>query len=585
MPPRVRKLRLRVPLLHVLRDYQKAWLWHDALAGVTVTTVAIPQAIACAQLAGAPLTAGLSAGLVAMIVFAFLASSRQVILSPDSAVAALTGSTVLPLAHGSPQAAATLIAILATFIGIAALIGVVARVSFIAEFLSRPILLGYMTGLALTVITFQVPELLGIKSSGHINFIGNVVYILTHLGLAHSATIGFSLILIAAAMLFQRKYTHIPTPLVLLVGATIASSIFHFGQHGIALMGHLPTGLPIPKLNTITITDVQTLVVPAVAIMIICYISTITTSRAFAAKSNEPVTVPQDLVGLGAANVMSGVFGGIPVTASGTQTAINHAARGRTQVAQLFAALTIAIVLVLLAPLLRNLPVCCLAVIISRAIARLFDFAELRSIWHAWRAEAWLAVATAVAVAALGIIQGLLLAVFLAIAILIRQSAMPYDAVLGVAENGSIHDMSRPPKSTAVPGLLMYRFDAPLYFANANFFRERVLHLIAEAEEPIEWFLWDAETVTALDSTAGKMLDRLFIDLEAQGIVFAVARMKGPIRAIIDRSQHLSKDFEAAPHYSTLGRAIESFKNAQHKPNQKLLKDKMIIAKHQIKTA
>ncbi len=581
----MQRLRVSLPLLKTLKTYQRAWLSRDLIAGVTVTAVAIPQAIACAQLAGAPLTAGLYAALVAMIVFALFSSSRHVILGTDSAVAALAGATIFPLAHGHAGTAAALVAILSILIGCACLVGVVARIGFIAEFLSRPILLGYMAGLALTVIAFQAPKLLGIHASGRINFISNISYFFGHLGAANGATIVLSLVLVAVILTLQFKSSRVPASLVVLVGATLASSIFHFGSHGVATMGSIPAGLPIPRLTGISLVDIQSLVVPAVAIMIICYVNTITTTRSFAAKVNEEVRATQDFLGLGIANMASGIFGGIPVAASGTQTAVNHAAHAKTQVSQLFAALTVAITLVVLAPLLRDLPVCALAVIIIMAISRLFDFAELRSIWHAWRTEAWLAVATAVGVAVLGITQGLLLAVFLAIANLIRQSATPYDAVLGVAANGSIRDMNRPPKTTPIPGLLMYRFDAPLYFANANFFRTRVLRLIETADEPVQWFLWDAETVTTIDSTAGKMLDRLFQDLQAKQVVFAVARMKGSIRAITARSEHLSRDFEMSPHYSTLGAAIESFKSVQNTPGEKPPKEALIITKHELMKA
>jgi SulP family sulfate permease len=585
MLPQMQRLNVRLPLLKTVKTYQKAWLRRDVIAGVSVTAIAIPQAMACAQLAGVPLTAGLYAALIAMIVFALFSSSRQVILGPDSAVAALAGATILPLAHGNAETAAALVAILSVLIGIACLVGVVARISFIGEFLSRPILLGYMAGLALTVIAFQASKLIGIRSSGTINFISNISYFFNHLSAASLATIYISLIFMAIILILQFNYPRVPASLAVLAIAIIVSTIFHFSNHGIITIGKIPSGLPIPKLTGVRIEDIQSLIVPAVAIMAICYANMITTVRTFADKINDTVDTTQDYIGMGFANMTSGIFGGIPVSTSGTQTTINNASDAKTQVSQLFAALTIIITLVVLAPLLHNLPVCALAVVIIVTISRLFDLGELKSIWHAWRTEALLAVATVIGVVVLGILQGLLLAIFLAVANLIRQSALPYDAVLGVAKNGSIRDVGRPPKTTTIPGLLMYRFDAPLYFANANFFRERVLHLIETADEPIKWFLWDAETITSIDSTAGKMLDKLFSDLRAKHIVFAVARMKGSVREIASRSQHLSKDLEKAPHYSSLGRAIESFKSIQDMPGQKPPKEKLIVSKNELMKA
>ncbi len=585
MHNQIKRLNISLPLLKTTKTYNRAWLRRDIIAGITVTAVTIPQSMAYAQLAGAPLTAGLYAALVAMIVFALFSSSRQVILGPDAAVAALTGAAIFPLAHGNAATAAALVAIMAILVGIACLIGVVARIGFIAEFLSRPILLGYMAGLALTVIVFQIPKLIGITSPNTINFISNVSYSISHLGSASLATIGFSIFLMASIIVLELKYPKMPSSLVILIGAILVSAIFNLSNHGILTIGDIPTGLPIPSLNGVKLLDVQNLVIPSLAIMVICYVSAISTLRSFADKNNETVDTRQDLIGLGVANVTSGIFGGIPVTATGTRTAVNNAAKAHTQFSQLFGAFAIAITLVFLAPYLHELPLCALAVIIISAISRLFNFGELVSIWHAWRTEALLAIATVLGVAILGIMQGLLLAVSLAIANLIRQSALPYDAVLGVAENGSIRDMERPPHTTIVPGLLMYRFDAPLYFANANFFRDRVLHLIDTADEPIKWFLWDAETITSIDSTAGKMLDKLFADLKERHVVFAIARLKGSVRATASKSSHLSQHFEKAPHYSSLGRALESYKSIQDTPGAKPPKEKLIVHQNSLMKA
>jgi SulP family sulfate permease len=575
----IQQLGLSLPIATTIRGYQKRWLRRDVIAGVTVAAIAVPQAMAYAQLAGAPLYMGLYAALAAMVVFALFSSSKQVIVGPDAAMAALTGATVIPLAHGNAHTAIALIALLSILIGLACLAGVVARIGFMAEFLSRPILLGYMAGLAISVIASQAPKLLGMQAPYSTSFVATCSYIATHLSSASRMTIGISLLLISAGMFFERYVRRIPSALALLVGATAASAIFGFSGMGVAIIGDIPKGLPLPSVPGVSLVNAQAIVIPALAIMLVSYANTVATARSFAARNHENVETDQEFLGLGAANIASGVFSGIPVSASGARTAVNHTASAKTQVSQLFGALAIAFVLVVLAPLLRYLPVCALAVIISMAVLRLFDYAELRSIWHAWRTEALLAIATVLGVTLLGVLQGLLLAVLLAVANLIRQSALPYDAVLGVAADGSVHDMDRPPQTEAIPGLLMYRFDAPLYFANASFFRERVMHLIDIADEPVKWFLWDAETITSIDSTAGKMLVDVIADLRRRHITFAIARMKGSVREIASKSTHLSKEFEAAPHYSSLGRAIESFKMVQRTHSVTAPKEKVIVSR------
>jgi SulP family sulfate permease len=313
-------------------------------------------------------------------------------------------------------------------------------------------------------------------------------------------------------------------------------------------------------LAEVGLYDVQNLLVPAIAMMLIAYANTITTARTFARKDKKPVNSEQEFLGLGASNIGSGLFGGLPVSASSVRTAINYQSKPSTQFAQIFGAIAIGLTLLFFGGVIKYLPVAVLAVVIILAVIPLFNYKELKSIWHAWRSEAILAIITAIGVAMLGIYQGLLLAVLLAIANVFRKSAFPYDAVLGVAKDGSVHDMHRPPKTHEIPGLKIYRFDAPLYFANANHFRRRVLLLIDESDEPVKWFLWDAETVTHLDSTSGQMLLELIKELKQRNITFAVARMKGTIRNIVHHSHRLSHVIQKSPHYNSIGNAIQAYR-------------------------
>lgn len=300
-------------------------------------------------------------------------------------------------------------------------------------------------------------------------------------------------------------------------------------------------------------------------ISLVSYANTIATARSFARDQKESIEAPQEFFGLGVANIGSGVFGGMPVAASGARTAVNHNSRAATQVSQLFGALAIALTLLFLASLLRYLPLASLAVIVILAVKGLLNFQELKSIWHAWHSEALLAILTLLGVTVLGIFQGLLLAVLLAIMNLVRKTTLPPYAVLGIAEDGSVRDMKRPPKTHDIPGMIIFRFDAPLYFSNASYFKDTIYRLIEESEEPVKWLLWDAETVTEVDSTAGQMLLILIKDLKSKGITFAIARMKGPTRQTISKSRRLARAVSSSPHFTSMGEAIAAYEDFKEK--------------------
>ena len=571
----------QIPILTVFNNYQRSYARLDFIAGATVAAVAIPQAMAYAQLAGAPLAMGLYATFAAMLIYAVFSSTRHVIVGPDAAMAALTGATLLPLASGKTDHYVALVAIMAILVGLASLVAVVAKLGFVSEFLSRPILLGYMAGLAMAVIASQAPKLFGITALARSNFFSSFFHVVSNLANIHPATLGLSITLGVIAFFINRLFSGLPTALVILLLSIGLSWLFNFQSHGIATIGLIPSGLPIPKIPRVSFFDIQNLIVPAFAIMMVSYANTITTARSFAAKQNEQIDSDQELAALGFASIGAGIFGGIPVAASGARTAVNAQNKATGQVSQLFAAIVVGFALLFLTPVLKYLPLPALAVIIIMAVVRLFDLAELQSIWHAWRHEAILAIITVLGVTLLGIFQGLLLAIFLAIINLVRTSAFPTDAVLGVAEDGSIRDKSRPPKTEAKPGIIMYRFDAPLYFGNANFFRHRVLQLIDESDD-VQWFLWDAETITSIDSTGAAMLLGLIRELRMRKIVFCVSRLKGPIRTTINRTNRLSNAFRTIPHYPSMGKALNAFEEdiAHRQRATTLIKKSNIISHH-----
>ncbi len=558
----VGKIIPNLSIKETLNNYRSDYLRADTIAGISVAAIAIPQAMAYSQLIGAPVTVGLYTTLVAMVVFALFSGSRAVIVGPDAAMAALTGAALIPYATSSQESYLVLISFMAVLIGIASLIAVVARLSFMSEFLSRPILLGYMAGLALVVVASQSPKLFGLPVSSQSNFFSSTVHVLTNLNHAHIPTLIFSVVLGATIYILTKKRSRLPVVPVVLLISLLLSWLLNFSKLGIAMVGTIPSGLPLPRIPNIQFSDFQNLMVPAFAIMMVSFANTIATARSFAVKKNDQIDSDQELSSLGWTSIATGFFGGMPIAASGARTAVNDQNNAKTQVSQLFAALAVAVALLFLTPILRYLPLSALAIIVIAAVIRLFDYDELNAIWRAWRSEATLAIITVLGVTFLGIFQGLLLSILLAVVNMIRTSAFPTDAVLGVAEDGSIRDMSRPPKTEAVKGIIMYRFDAPLYFANARYFRQRVLDLIEESDG-VTWFLWDAETVSSLDSTAATMLAGLIKELKAQNITFCIARLKGPVRSTVSKTKRLSRIIQRTPHYAGTKEALRAFEEHQ----------------------
>ncbi len=569
-----------LPILNTLRDYSRSFFRLDLFAGATVAAIAIPQAMAYAQLAGAPVAMGLYATFIGMLLFAIFSTTKRVVVGPDAAMAALTGATLIPLANGDTSHYIALVALLAILIGLACLIAVATKLSFLSEFLSRPILLGYMTGLGLAVIASQAPKLFGLPALAKSNFFSSIFNILSNIVHLHPATLLLSVSLGFACFLMIRFLPKVPVSLVVLLSCIFLSWLLNFKGLGIAVVGTIPSGLPIPRLPDVSFFDVQNLFIPAFAIMMVSYANTITTARSFAAKNNDHINSAQELTALGISSIGTGLFGGIPIAASGVRTAVNEQNKAASQVSQLIAAGVVGLALLFFTPILKYLPQPALAVIIILAVLKLFNIRELQSIWHAWRAEALLAIATVLGVTILGIFQGLLLAILLAVVNLVRKSAFPTDAVLGVAADGSIRDKKRPPKTESIPGIIMYRFDAPLYFGNSEYFRQRVLNLV-DATDDIRWFLWDAETITSIDSTAGAMLLGLIREMKDRKIIFCISRLKGPVRSTINRTNRLSNAFKSIPHYPSMGKALAAFEqeSAHIDKATKLVKQSRLLEK------
>ncbi|MGW1761090.1 SulP family inorganic anion transporter [Streptomyces mirabilis] len=519
------------PGLAVLAGYHRSWLRGDLLAGVTVAAYLVPQVMAYAGLAGLPPVAGLWAILPALLLYTLLGSSRLLSVGPESTTALMTATVVGPLAAGAPDRYAALAAGLAVVVGVMFLVAWVARLGFLADLLSRPILVGYLTGVALIIIVDQLPKLTGVRTSGS-EFFPQLLSFVRNLGEAHPATVIFSVAAIAFLFAVARFFPGVPGPLLALVLGTAAVAVFGLEDHGIAVIGAVPAGLPSPGLPTPG--DLPHLVLPALGVLLVGYTDVILTARAFAARGEE-LDPNQELLALGGANLGAGVLHGFPVSSSASRTALAHSAGGRSQAYSLVAGAVVLAVLLFLSPLLAHTPSTVLGALVVYAGVRMMDLAGFRRLAAFRRRELLLALGCLAGVLALDILYGVLVAVGLSVAELLTRVARPHDAIEGLVPGlAGMHDVDDYPQARMVPGLLVYRYDSPLFFANAEDFKRRALAAVDRHEGPVDWFVLNTEAIVEVDITALDAVDALRQELEQRHIVFALARVKQDLRDDLD---------------------------------------------------
>ncbi|WP_369265692.1 SulP family inorganic anion transporter [Streptomyces sp. R35] len=516
-------MRRLAPGLAVLAGYRRSWLRGDLLAGVTVAAYLVPQVMAYAGLAGLPPVAGLWAIVPALLLYTVLGSSRLLSVGPESTTALMTATVVGPLAAGNPDRYAVLAAGLAVVVGLMCLVAWAVRLGFLADLLSRPILVGYMTGVALIMIVDQLPRLTGVSTSGS-EFFPQLLSFVRNLGEAQLATVIFSVVAIAFLFVVPRFFRNAPGPLLAVVLGTAAVAAFGLEDHGIAVIGAVPSGLPSPGLPAPG--DLPQLVLPALGVLLVGYTDVILTARAFAVRGDE-LDPNQELLALGAANLGAGVLHGLPVSSSASRTALARSAGGRTQVYSLVACAAVLAVLLFLSPLLANTPVTVLGALVVYAAVHMMDLAGFRRLAAFRRRELLLALGCMAGVLALDILYGVLVAVGLSVAELLSRVARPHDAIEGLVPGlAGMHDVDDYPQAHTVPGLLVYRYDSPLFFANADDFKRRALAAVDQHEGPVEWFVLNTEAIVEVDITALDAVDALRQEFGRRHIVFALARVK-----------------------------------------------------------
>jgi SulP family sulfate permease len=517
----------------VLLGYQRGWLRGDLLAGVTVAAYLVPQVMAYAEVAGLPAIAGLWAAAGPLVIYAVLGSSRQLSVGPESSTALMTATAVTVLVAGDQQNYAETAAALALAVGAICLVCWLARLGFLANLLSHPVLIGYMAGIAVLMIVSQLGKVSGISVEGD-STLSELRFFVTHLGQVHLPTLLVAAGSFALLVVLQRFLPRWPGPLIAMVLAAVAVAVLDLNHLGVKTVGNVPRGLPPASIPDFSTIDLGTLLPAALGVTIVAYTDNIVTGRAFAAKRREEIDARQEFLALGAANFGAGLFSGFPVSSSGSRTVIGDALGSRSQLYSLVAAGFLLLTMLFLGPALATFPLAALGALVVFAALRLIDFAELRRIARFRRSELFLALATTTAVLIFDVLYGIAVAVGLSILDLLRRIARPHDGILGFVPGlAGMHDIDDYDTGRQVPGLLVYRYDAPLFFANAEDFKRRALASVEAADPPVEWFLLNAEANTEIDLTAVDALEDVRKTLAERGIVVALARVKFEVREIL----------------------------------------------------
>jgi high affinity sulfate transporter 1 len=549
-----------VPGLDTVRRYEIAWLRHDLVAGLVMTTMLVPVGIAYAEASGVPGIYGLYATIVPLLAYALFGPSRILVLGPDSSLAAVILAVVLPLSQGDPNRAVAVGGLLAIVSGIVCVAAGLARLGFVTELLSKPIRYGYMNGIALTVMLNQIPKLLGfsVSADGPLRqALGIVDKILAGATNLAALAIGGGAL---ALILGLKRWKRIPAVLVAVAGATFVVAVFDLAASaGVAVLGPLPQGLPFPIIPTVPFENLVPIITGGAAVALVSFADTSVLSRIYAARLRTPVDPNQEMVGLGVANLAAGFFQGFPISSSSSRTPVAEAAGARTQLTGVVGALAIAVLLLAGPDVLRNLPQPALAAVVIASAIGLVEVVDLARINRIQRWEFWLSMTCFAGVAAFGAIPGIAIAIVIAVIEFLWDGWRPHSAVLGrVDQVKGYHDITRYPGARLIPGLVLFRWDAPLFFANAELFHRRVLDAVAHSPTPVRWVVVAAEPVTSVDVTAADIVCELDDTLHAAGIELCFAEMKDPVKDKLKRFEMFTR-FGERTFFATVGEAVSTY--------------------------
>ena len=550
-----------LPGVKILQSYQLSWLRNDVVAGIVLSTMLVPVGIAYAVASGVPAINGLYATIVPLVAYALFGPSRILVLGPDSSLAPIILGVVLPLSAGDPGRAVSIAAAMALVAGAVCVLAGILRLGFVTELLSKPIRYGYMNGIALAVLINQLPKLFGFKieSSGPLRDLWAIGKALAA-GQANWAGSILGLCTMVA-ILVMKAHKRMGAILIAVIAAMAATHWLDLAdRYGVKVLGAVPQGLPdfaIPWLNA---GDLVPVITGGVAVAIVAFADTSVLSRTFAARSGVRVDPNQEMVGLGAANLAAGLFQGFAISSSSSRTPVAEAAGAKTQVTGIVGALVVALVIVALPNLFANLPYSALAAVVIAAAIGLFEFRDLGRIYRIQRWEFWLSVVCTAGVAVFGAIPGIGIAIVLAVIEFLWDGWRPHSAILGDPDGvAGFHDVTRYPDAKRIPGLVIFRWDAPLFFANAELFSKRVLDAIEESPSPVRRIVIAAEPITSIDVTSADALEEINATLTARGIELCFAELKDPVKDKLKRFG-LWATFGSDRFYPTVHSAVRSYR-------------------------
>ncbi|QJY49186.1 SulP family inorganic anion transporter [Pseudonocardia broussonetiae] len=557
-----KRLAAVAPGLAGLADYQVRWLPKDLVAGLVLTALLVPQGMAYAELAGLPAITGLYTSILCLLGYAVFGPSRILVLGPDSSLGPMIAATILPLAgaNGDPARAVALASALALLTGTISVLAGVGGLGFVADLISRPTMIGYLNGLALTIFVSQLPKLFGfsVDASG---FLGEVTGLVA--GIARGETVPAALVVgaagLAAILALQRLLPKVPAILVVVVLSITATAVLGLDERGVDVVGILPAGFPPLTIPDVTLSDLTLLLAGALGIAVVSVADTISTASAFAARAGRTVQGGREMTAIGASNLAAGLFGGFPVSTSSSRTAVAEQAGAKSQLTGIVGAVAITLILLFAPGLLRDLPQPTLAAVVIAASLSLADWRGTVRLHRQRRTEFTLSIAAFLGVVALGVLPGIALAVALSIGNVFRRAWWPYQTVLGrVPDLPGFHDVHSYPHAERLPGCVIVRFDAPLFFANTRTFRERV-QALAAGDPGLRWVVVAAEPITDVDTTAADMLHDLDVWLNEREVHLVFAEMKDPVREKIDRYELLGT-IDPSHFYPTVDAAVTAYR-------------------------
>jgi len=515
-----------------LGSYERRWLRDDAVAGVVLAAILVPQGMAYAELAGLPAVTGLYTTIACLLGYAVMGPSRVLVLGPDSSVSPLIFAAIAPLvvAGGDPTTAIVLAGMMAILVGLIEIGLGVAKLGFVADLLSKEVQVGYMNGLAITIIVSQLPKLCGFSTDAD-SFVSELRAFVQDFDQRNSTALAIGVGTLVVMLGLSRITRKVPAVLVAVVGATIVTGVFNLD---VKTVGVLPSGLPRPKIPWTQLSDVWPLLIAAVGVTLVSLTDTIATSSSFAARRGDEVDANQEMVGLGTANIAAGLFQGFAVSTSGSRTAVAEQSGAKSQLTGVIGAASVALLLILFPSVLADLPQSALAAVVIAAALSLADFAILGRYWRVRKSALVLSVVTALGVIFFGVLEGIVGAIILSILLFFQSNWWPHGELLGeVPDDVNWHSLAHNPDAAPRPDIVVFRWEAPLFFANAGIFRQQLRHHIAQSQP--EWVIVQCEAITDIDVSAAEMLARLDVELNERGIHMAFVEMRTRLHGLIDR--------------------------------------------------